>query len=171
MGMTDDAFFMTKHTSLPNRNHSISSPICPMGVADTLGQGQLQEWTEHCLTAILKKNIKVSLNLTFTMRHRSNVSATPIGQTGLEMGWFPLGNGVCLIMKKAPSDSPIWQLKKRELLLPLSFLITKPLKLDLSNLHYKPHYKPHYRAKGCVIRENNITTPLQTPLRTPLRIL
>ena len=87
----------------------------------------------------------------------SNVSATPIGQTGLEMGWFPLGNGVCLIMKKAPSESPIWQLKKRELLLPLSFLITKPIKLDLSNLHYgsehkvawlekitlQHHYKPH----------------------------
>jgi hypothetical protein len=90
---------------------------------------------------------------------------------GLKMGWFPLGNGVCLIMKKAPSDSPIWQLKKRELLLPLSFLITKPLKLDLSNLHYGPHYKPHYRTQGCVIRENNITTPLRTPLMTPLRIL
>ena len=42
----------------------------------------------------------------------SNVSATTIGQMGLEMGWFPFGNGVCLIMKKAPSDSPIWQLKK-----------------------------------------------------------
>jgi hypothetical protein len=28
-------------------------------------------------------------------------------------------------MKKAPSDSPIWQLKKMELLLPLSYLITK----------------------------------------------
>ena len=26
-------------------------------------------------------------------------------------------NGVCLIVKKGPSDSPIWQLKKRELLL------------------------------------------------------
>jgi hypothetical protein len=50
----------------------------------------------------------------------SNVSATPIGQMGIKMGWFPLGNGVCLIMKKAPSDSPIWQLKKRELLIPLS---------------------------------------------------
>ena len=92
----------------------------------------------------------------FLKKHGSNVSATPIGQTGLEMGWFPLGNGVCLIMKKVPSDSPIWQLKKRELLLPLSFLITKPLNLDLSNLHYGPHY----RAQGCVIRENNITTPL-----------
>ena len=104
-------------------------------------------------------------------RYGSNVSATPIGQTGLEMGLFPLGKGVCLIMNKAPSDSPIWQLKKRELLLPLSFLITKPLKLDSSNLHYGPHYKPHYRTQGCVIREDNITTPLQTPLRTPLRIL
>ena len=78
---------------------------------------------------------------------------------GLKMGWFPLGNGLCLIMKMAPSDSPIWQLKKRELLLPLSFLITKPIKLGLSNLHYEPHYK----TQGWVIRENNITAPLQTP--------
>ena len=60
----------------------------------------------------------------------SNVSATPIGQMGIEMGWFPLCNGVCLIMQKAPSDRPIWQLKKRELLLPLSSLTTKPIKLD-----------------------------------------
>ena len=89
----------------------------------------------------------------------SNVSATPIGQTGLEMEWFPLGNGVCLFMKKAPSDSPIWQLEKRELLLPLSFLITKPLKLDWSNLHYGPHYKPHNRTQGCVIN------PIKDPVK------
>ena len=44
--------------------------------------------------------------------HCSNVSATPIGQTGLEMGWFPWGNGVCVIMKKAPSDSPIGSSKR-----------------------------------------------------------
>ena len=49
-----------------------------------------------------------------------SVSVTPIGQMGLKMGWFPLGNGVYLIMKKAPSDGPIWQLKKREFLLPFS---------------------------------------------------
>ena len=126
------------------------------------------QWPQSWQVFFIKFQIKVNYSweqLGF------NVSATPIGQMGLEMGWFPLGNGVCLIMKKAPSDSPIWQLKKRELLLPLSFLITKPLKLDLSNLHYGPHYKPHYRTQGCVIRENNITTPLGTPLRTPLRIL
>ena len=110
----------------------------------------------------------VNVNLSW---HCSNISATPVGQTGLEIGWFPLGNGVCLIMKKAPSNSPIWQLKKRELLLPLSFLITKLLKLDLSNFHYGPNYKPHFRTQGCVIRENNFTTPLRTPVRTPLRIL
>ena len=69
-----------------------------------------------------------------------NVSATPIRQMGLKMGGFPFGNGVCLIMKKAPFDSPIWQLKKRELLLPLSFQITKPIKLDLLNLHYGPYH-------------------------------
>jgi hypothetical protein len=37
MGLSDGAFFMIKHTPLPNGNHPISSPICPMGVADTLG--------------------------------------------------------------------------------------------------------------------------------------
>ena len=87
---------------------------------------------------------------------------------GLEMGWFPLGNGVCLIINKAPSDSPIWQLLKRELLLPLSFLITKPIKLDLSNLHYRPHYEPHYRTQGCMIRENNITAPITNPIKDTL---
>ena len=30
---------------------------------------------------------------------------------GAKIGWFPLGNGVCLIMKEVPSDFPIWQLK------------------------------------------------------------
>ena len=39
MGLSDGAFFMIKHTPLPNENHPILSPICPMGVADTL---------EHC---------------------------------------------------------------------------------------------------------------------------
>ena len=34
-----------------------------------------------------------------------NVSATPIGAMGLKMGWFPVDNGVCLIMKKGA----IWQ--------------------------------------------------------------
>ena len=106
------------------------------------------------------------LHALYRIIYSSNVSATPIGQMGLKMGWFPLGNGVCLIMKKAPSDSPIWQLKKRELLLPLSFLITKPIKLDLSNLHYGPHYEPHYRTQGCVIRENNITAPIMNPINS-----
>ena len=87
------------------------------------------------------------------------------------MGLFPLGNGVCLIMKKAPSDSLIWQLKKREFLLLLSFLITKPIKLDLSNLHYGPHYEPHYIIQGCMIRENNynpITNPIKDPIKDTL---
>ena len=37
MGLSDDTFFMIEHTPWPNGNHPISSPICPMGVADTLG--------------------------------------------------------------------------------------------------------------------------------------
>ena len=58
----------------------------------------------------------------------------------------------------------IWQShlaaqKKRELLQPLSSLITKNIKLDLSNLHYGPHYE----TQGCVIRENNITAPVTNP--------
>ena len=36
MGLSDGAFFMIKHTPLPNGNHPISIPIYPMGVADTL---------------------------------------------------------------------------------------------------------------------------------------
>ena len=36
MGLSDGAFFMIKHTQLHNGNHPISSPICQMGVADTL---------------------------------------------------------------------------------------------------------------------------------------
>ena len=36
MGLSDGAFFMIKHTPLPNVNHPILSPVCPMGVADTL---------------------------------------------------------------------------------------------------------------------------------------
>ena len=65
------------------------------------------------------------------------------------------------------SATPIGQLKKRELLIPLSFLITKP-KLDLSNLHYGPHYEPHYRTQGCVIRENKITAPIVNPIKDTL---
>ena len=94
-----------------------------------------------------------------------NVSATPIGQMGLETEWFPLRNGVCLIMKKAPSDIPILELKKRELLLPLSFLITKSIKLDLWNFHYGPNY----RTQGCMIRENNILAPISKPIKDPIR--
>ena len=34
MGLSEDAFFMIKHTPSTNGNHSILSHICPMGVAD-----------------------------------------------------------------------------------------------------------------------------------------
>ena len=38
MGLLDVAFFMIKQTPLPNGNYPILSPVCPMGVADTLEQ-------------------------------------------------------------------------------------------------------------------------------------
>ena len=41
MGLSDGASFTIKHTPLPNGNRPISSPVYPMGVADTL---------EHCLS-------------------------------------------------------------------------------------------------------------------------
>ena len=34
MGLSGGAYFMIKHTPLPNGNHPFSIPICPMGVAD-----------------------------------------------------------------------------------------------------------------------------------------
>ena len=45
MELSDGAFFMIKCIPLPNGNHPILSPICPMGVADTLN---------HCYLSALK---------------------------------------------------------------------------------------------------------------------
>ena len=39
MGLSGGAFFIIKHTPLPNGNHPISSPVCPMEVADMLEPG------------------------------------------------------------------------------------------------------------------------------------
>ena len=38
MGLSDGAFLMIKHSPLPNGNQPISSPVCPLGVEDTLEQ-------------------------------------------------------------------------------------------------------------------------------------
>ena len=65
----------------------------------------------------------------------------------------------------------IWQshlAAQKELLLPLSFLIIKLIKLNLSKLHYGPHFEPHCRTKCCVIRENNITAPIMNPIKETL---
>ena len=65
----------------------------------------------------------------------------------------------------------IWQshlAAQKELLLPLSFLIIKLIKLNLSKLHYGPHFEPHCRTKCCVIRENNITAPIMNPIKDTL---
>ncbi len=96
-------------------------------------------------------------------------AATYLLWDGVCNGAISIGQWGDSIMKKVPSDSPVWQLKKRELLLPLPYLITKPIQLDLSDLHYRPRFEPHYRTQGSVIRENNIPTPLRIPLRTPFR--
>ena len=53
------------------------------------------------------KQVKLKPN----SHHSSNISATPIGRMGLVTGIISIGQWVCSIMKKAPSDSPIWQLK------------------------------------------------------------
>ena len=92
------------------------------------------------------------------MRTGPNVSATPIW--GSKWADFHLVTGCVYNHEKAPSDIPIWPVNKRDLLLPISFLITKSIKLDLSNLHYGPHY----RSQGCLIRGNNITVPIKDTL-------
>jgi hypothetical protein len=56
MGLSDGAFFMIKHTPLPNGNHPISSSICPMGVADTLGHSTM---VSVCIGNPLQKFIRV----------------------------------------------------------------------------------------------------------------
>ena len=54
MGLSDGAFFMIKHTPLPNGNHPISSPVCPMGVADTLEQYLLMFF----ISSSVQKNVE-----------------------------------------------------------------------------------------------------------------
>ena len=105
-------------------------------------------------------------------QERIHASKVPVPQCICYYHWANgAQNGVCLIMKKLPSDGRIWQLKKRKLLNPLYFLIieTWNWKLDLSNFHYWSHYKPHYRTQGCRIRENNITTPFKNPMLDPIK--
>ena len=51
MGLSDGAFFMIKHTPLPNGNHPILSPVCPMGVADTL-----EQWFIHSFMSYYSKH-------------------------------------------------------------------------------------------------------------------
>ena len=54
---------MIKHTPLPNGNHPILSPICPMGVADMLGRILFS----LCSTASLAQHLK-KLETYFAMR-------------------------------------------------------------------------------------------------------
>jgi hypothetical protein len=74
MGLSDGAFFMIKHTLhiLPNGNHPISSPICPMGVADTLGHftphlGEINFGTTffQCF-ALLQKSLFMKIEMLHT---------------------------------------------------------------------------------------------------------
>jgi hypothetical protein len=53
LGLSDGAFFMIKHIPLPNGNHPILSPVCPMGIADTLEQSHVP-------------HIKIKTNLSYT---------------------------------------------------------------------------------------------------------
>ena len=59
MGLSDGALFMIKHTTLPNGNQPISSLICPMGVADTLGHGH----SDNRCTIILLPIIEIYNNI------------------------------------------------------------------------------------------------------------
>ena len=60
----------------------------------------------------------------------------PLGKWGSKWGDFHWAMGVCLIIKRRHLTVPFGS-SKRELLLPLSFLITKPTKFTVNN--YSPH--------------------------------
>ena len=55
MGLSDGAFFMIKHNPFPNGNHPISSPICPIGVADTLGTRHFERFTKIVRCIVIPK--------------------------------------------------------------------------------------------------------------------
>ena len=60
MGLSDGAFFMIKHTPLPNENNPISSPVCPMGVADTLEHAKVSESKYHFVLRNLKSSLRLN---------------------------------------------------------------------------------------------------------------
>ena len=59
---------MIKQSPLPNGNHPILSPICPMGVADTLGQWNSYQ-KDLCHLLILSKNLHTPCCFTSSKFH------------------------------------------------------------------------------------------------------
>ena len=67
MALSDGVFLMIKHTPLPNGNHPISIPICPMGVADMLEPGDL-----------IAKNLTYSKGPVATPKNSQNVNLSAV---------------------------------------------------------------------------------------------
>ena len=98
MGLSDGAFFMIKHTPLPNGNHPILSPVCPMGVADTLepaiighffvsrsfhfsllgliDQNLNSKYPISCLSIFCKKNLQNDSWLTNKRKTKNEINLT-----------------------------------------------------------------------------------------------
>jgi len=74
VGLSDVAFFMIKHTPLPNGNHPILSPICPMGVADTLELGCLLK--DSGLFILFKENPNPSQNFCYSHSLKFHLSGS-----------------------------------------------------------------------------------------------
>ena len=62
MGLSDGAFFMIKHSPLLNGNHSISSPLCPMEVADNIRWSSMRPFLSNNSWYIWLKFSKINLH-------------------------------------------------------------------------------------------------------------
>ena len=74
MGLTDGAFFMIKHTPLPDGNHPILSPVCPMGVADTLEHGR---WYLRLCGPSMCLSLYMMFNAACKLRHHTVLGFSP----------------------------------------------------------------------------------------------
>ena len=89
------------------------------------------------------------------------VDIAPIGQMGLELRWFPLGNGGVFNHDK----DAIWQshltAEKEGVVNTIIFSNHKTYQVRLIKVP----------TQGCVIRENNISAPMMNPIKDTLNPL
>ena len=76
---------------MPNGNHPISSPICPMGVADTLGQSDWSLDTCFVLTGLISAAQKILVTRISSLSLLQNLP----GKEGyVSVGWLKNSSGL-----------------------------------------------------------------------------